>query len=418
MLRGIPSNTSYQVIGSGGNMWKYIWAPLILVILFLFVPKEMILLIQGMIILGFTISIGIGSLWVMSWYEDYKIKKAERLTKEMQGRFIVTPNGVWNVAHPKWDVVRLTDSPFIRNNGHDRPLTEDEQKYHLSKIAPKVIQGESIPIINQQLLLEESKIDLLDLIDQYPHTHIYGTTGGGKTSLLRTIAYRRQTQGHQVLVLDSTEHPAQWKDLTRIRKREKQNEVIGKLFSIYKMNEEALSTGKAIESDFKQITILSDEWTDIVEENELAKRFIREQIRKVRKFGLHLVFATQTDLAEDLGLSGAYKTTTSFLKLELKKLPEGRYVAIARVGYKQLGEFDVPAPPPLPELPKTDYIAPTLESVKVIKPKPSPYEQRIIDLYNSGIAITRIGEIISGTAGGNQSDKVKTVLHRWGICNV
>lgn len=261
----------------------------------------------------------------------------------------------------------------------------------------------------------EQKLDLLELIDQYPHCHIYGASGGGKTGLLRTIAYRRQMQGHQVLVLDSTEHPAKWRNLTRIRDRVRQNEAIAKLFAIYKQNEAALSSGQAIENDFIQITVLSDEWTDIALDNDLAKQFIREQVRKVRKFGIHLVFATQTDLASDLGLDGAYKTTNSFLKLELKKLPDGQYVAVAKIGYQALGEFPVPAPPPLPEMPSTGYVAPSLETAKPIEIEPTEEELLVLSMLASGASHRQISREVWGGIGSFYNQKINAIAQKYGV---
>lgn len=301
-----------------------------------------------------------------------------------------------------------------RVNSHDHNPTPSEILYAHTMLttgqSKQLLPGE----YRSSDLVIEQKPSLLELIDQYPHCQIYGGTGSGKTSLLRTLAYRRQSQGHQILILDSTEHPTKWEGLTRIKKRELQNEAIEKLFSIYRQNEDALSSGRATENEFKQITVLSDEWTDIVFENELARQFIREQVRKVRKFGLHLVFATQTDLASDLGLDGAYKTTTSFLKVETKKLPDGKHMAIVRIGRTILGEFEMPLPPPLPELLPTGYAAPTLETVKVIKSPIPEFDQQVIDMYIEGLNISEISKEVYGSVGGNQNKQIKVILAKYG----
>ena len=311
-------------------------------------------------------------------------------------------------------VENLSTYPGSHHNGHwEEPPQSAMLAWFALVSKSKDINKEIVQLPAGQLTIEQ-KPSLLELIDQYPHCHIYGGTGGGKTGLLRTIAYRRQLQGHQVLILDSTEHPSRWQNLTRIRNRQKQNEAIEKLFSIYHQNEEALSSGKAVETDFKQITIISDEWTDIVAENNLAKQFIREQIRKVRKFGLHLVFATQTDLASDLGLDGAYKTTSSFLKIEVKKLADEKRIAIARIGYQQLGEFEVPIPPPLPQLLSTGYVAPTLETVKLSEVTLTDGEKEIINLIDSGLSFKEISEYMwgEGKFGKFYNDRINRIIAR------
>jgi hypothetical protein len=327
----------------------------------------------------------------------------EKITREENGKKIIS------IEYARLGGVRH------RVNSHDHNPTPSEILYAHTMLST----GQSKQLLPGEYrageIVIEQKPNLLDLIDQYPHCQIYGASGGGKTSLLRTIAYRRQSQGHQVLILDSTEHPAKWESLTRIRNRDKQNEAIEKLFSIYHQNEEALSSGRATEQDFKQITVLSDEWTDIVFENELAKNFIREQVRKVRKFGIHLIFATQTDLASDLGLEGAYKTTNSFLKIEAKKMPDGKHLAIAKVGFTRLGEFDIPLPPPLPELLPTGYVAPTLETTKIIKPAIPEFDQQVIDMFLDGANYREITSQMWGQVGAFYNNKIDQILKNYGV---
>ncbi len=380
--------------------------------------------LMGLILIaGFFISVfGCLVLFGAIAKQKYRGIKAEADKKELDASLVESNGETW----VKERIIREENGKKIisieyarlggvrhRVNSHDHNPTPSEILYAHTMLST----GQSkqlLPGPYASDLVIEQKPSLLDLIDQYPHCQIYGASGGGKTSLLRTIAYRRQSQGHQVLILDSTEHPAKWQGLTRIRNRDKQNEAIEKLFSIYHQNEEALSSGRAIEQDFKQITVLSDEWTDIVFENELAKNFIREQVRKVRKFGIHLIFATQTDLASDLGLEGAYKTTNSFLKVEAKKLPDGKHLAIAKVGFTRLGEFDIPLPPPLPELLPTGYVAPTLETAKIIKPPIPEFDQQVIDMYIEGLNISEISKEVYGSVGGNQNKQIKVILAKYG----
>jgi ABC-type glutathione transport system ATPase component len=146
---------------------------------------------------------------------------------------------------------------------------EQYRAYHSSKqISPS------------QLVIEQSQTTLSELIDQYPHIWIYGGTGGGKTTLLRYIAHRRKVQGHDVIVLDSKEHPAKWTGLIRIRESQKIEATIQKVIAIYQANSDALSSGQAIEDEFTQITIVSDEWTSIIKESELAQQFTDEMTRE------------------------------------------------------------------------------------------------------------------------------------------
>ena len=268
--------------------------------------------------------------------------------------------------------------------------------------------------------LVEAQKDLFTLIDEYPHTDIWNSTGAGKTSLCRSIGLRRKAAGHQVVVLDSSEHPARWEGLERVASLPSQVETITRLFAIHERNGEALATGQAIESDFRQITVISEEWTDIIRElerqgNDIARRFIDEMARKARKTGIHCVFTTQTNLAADLGLDGRYRVIRNFLQLEMTNHPERGFICNAVVGGFKLGEWSVPAPPPTPPMLSSGYVAPTLESVpepEIIQP--TLHEQKIMNLYDADNSFNEIARQIFGKTGGNQTKEIKAILSKYG----
>lgn len=239
----------------------------------------------------------------------------------------------------------------------------------------------------------QPQTDLLTLIDHYPHTHFWGGTGDGKTSILRTVGHRRKAAGHEVYVLDSSEHPARWAGLTRIQDAREQDEMIAKFLSLHRLNSQALGQGQAIESDFNQITILSDEWTDIVRRTEEARVFIDEMSRKSRKSGVHCGFSTQTKLAADLGLDGRYQVIRNFLQVEVVRSPDGIYMARAVYGGSKIGEFIVPAPPPEPVMLSSGYTPPALAEVRIdeviqpgAKDKAVEIRDYLTQLLSDGIA--------------------------------
>lgn len=293
-----------------------------------------------------------GFRWLRIW-----VNKAE-----FKARVISTEHGTWFIAHPKIDIAPLHNTPYLRINGHERELTPDERFYSTLQAPQNRANGATALLPAPQ---PEQQLDLLTLINQYPHVHIFGRTGNGKTSLLRTIGYNRIAAGHQVFVLDSNDHPAEWTGLTRIKDEQEQDSFIANALELHRLNSTALADGRAIEGDFEQITILSNEWTDIVRRTESAATFIDEMSRKSRKSGFHCGFSTQTKLAADLGLDGRYQVVRNFLQVELLVSTDGRHTARCIADGRVIAELDIPAPPPRPIMLSSGYTPPSITQVRV-----------------------------------------------------
>lgn len=262
----------------------------------------------------------------------------------------------------------------------------------------------------------EYQPELLALINQYPHVHIFGRTGNGKTSLLRTIGHNRIAGGHKVFVLDSNDHPAEWIGLTRIKDEREQDEFINRALSVHRLNSEALADGRAIEADFEQITILSNEWTDIVKRTEAAAIFIDEMSRKSRKSGFHCGFSTQTKLAADLGLDGRYQVVRNFLQVELLQTPDGIHTAKCYADNRFVVEVTVPTPPPKPAALSSGYLPPDIDIVDAvaIEAKTTEKQQAILNNYDNGLTDEReIARIVYGEPGGKQVELVKKTLAKY-----
>jgi hypothetical protein len=333
------------------------------------------------------------------------------------------PPAVFNslIMWEKWQQERIaTNKADISQYIHETKagvliVRDGKRTIEIDSFYPIVSASKELADIPQ--LPATTHVDLMELIDAYPHTLVWGGSGNGKTSLLRTIAHRRKLQGHNVLVLDTREHPAKWQGLERMDTPAKVDKAIAVLFQILNKNVEALRTGQATEADFEKISVVTDEWTEIVAENDTAKEFIATMVRQSRKYGIHLIFATQTNLAADLGLDGRYKTINGFLQLELKKRPDGAHIANAVVANEKLGEVIVPAPPPTPELlPTADYIAPALDDALAADDDemPNEFEQQVLELYDLGESISAIAATVYGNKGGSQSRKIKAILEKFG----
>ncbi|MCL4300558.1 MAG: hypothetical protein KJ077_32780 [Anaerolineae bacterium] len=400
-------------------------ATLILAVIF-YQPIVQALLVVGYIAAALLGLVGLFGLFFGCWYlaERMRMIRATRIEAEKQANVLALTNdhGVFireTDKHAAW--LQLHQMPQWRINGTPADPTPAELATFQAFLASRHARA-ALPTPASEIVIEANPIDLLELIDTYPHTLVWGGSGNGKTSLLRTISYRRKLQGHRVLILDSREHPAKWQGLDRMETPEKISRVISVLFRILNHNVEALRTGQATENDFEKITIVTDEWTEIVAENDTARTFIATMVRQSRKYGIHLVFATQTNLAADIGLNGRYKAINGFLQLELKKRPDGSRIAIAVVANQKLGEFAVPTPPPLPELLPAGYIAPSLdmeivEAETEIEPEPTEEEQLILDMATAGESYRDISQVIwgKGKYGQFYNQKIQEVLAKFQV---
>lgn len=374
--------------------------------------------VVGLFLLGLLLLSGF-----LGWEELLK-RRAVRAEKQYQAqasKYLVIQDG-FGMAHAinlETDMVEnLSTYPGSHHNGvWVEPPVKAELAWHAlvskNKDTTREAMAQLPPIV-------ESQKDLFTLIDEYPHTDIWNSTGAGKTSLCRSIGLRRKASGHQVVVLDSSEHPARWAGLERVASLSSQVETITRLFRIHERNSEALASGQAIESDFQQITVISEEWTDIIREldrqgNDIARRFIDEMARKARKTGIHCVFTTQTNLAADLGLDGRYRVIRNFLQLEMTNHPERSFICNAVIGGFKLGEWQVPAPPPTPPMLSQGYVAPSLESLPEPEiMRPSLHEQKIMDLYDANNSFNEIARQVFGKSGGNQTKEIKAILSKYG----
>jgi hypothetical protein len=228
--------------------------------------------------------------------------------------------------------------------------------------------------------------------------------------------------GNRVLILDTHEHPSKWEGLDRMDTPQKVNAAISALFSLLNKNVEDLRTGQATEDNFERITVITDEWTEIVSENDIARQFIAKMVRQSRKYGISLIFATQTNLASDLGLDGRYKTINGFLQLRLAKDSSGRYLAFAHTSTEKLGEFIVPYLP-LPQLTASvEYVPTKLDDIltgEIIEAESSeviltPKQQAILDLWDNGNQDDKaIAREVYNSDGGKQVELVRKILARF-----
>lgn len=382
-------------------MWKYtLWAPILLIILFLFVPEEMKLLVQGMIIIGFVISIFIGWYWVQSFRYKSLMLKGQAHASILQGRVIHNTQGTWIESDKKLELVPLHDNPALRINGHERPLTPDERWYR--SLTAKVIPGEASQIMNQstQLLLPP-KFNLVKEIGKFDRLLIIGATDSGKTTLLNIALENRPGI---IVALDPHGYKGKWPKNVKVVGLGRNFEQITQTLHYYNVlmskRYEELAQGKYKECEHPKVTIVADEWRAAVKHSKEAAEYLKFLLNEGRKVSIGVILGSQSDRVKALGIEGEGDLKDSFaiVRLQLNKLTKERRATI------DVGEGEVECSFDLSEQPAT--LAPLQLSTK---------EAQVLSNYVIGDTATDVmKKIYNGKGGGYQHREIKEILNKHG----
>lgn len=379
-------------------MWKnLLWAPICLIILFLFVPDEMTLLIKGLIIIGFVILLFIGWYWVQSFRYRALILKGQAHSSLLQGRVIHNQHGSWIESNKKLELVPLHDNPSLRINGHDRPLTDDERWYRslTSKVTEtKIIQGQSTPILQQEL---PHRLNLLDEIKKFERILIIGVTDTGKTTLIMKTIENRQGK---IIALDPHNEKGKWPHNVKVvgggRKFELITQALESLTVIMNQRYSQMEKGLTKERAFSPIWVVADEWRAAVQHSKEGAELLKELLNEGRKVNIGMVLGSQSERVRALGIEGEGDLKESFciVRLKLNLLNKERRATI------DFGEGQI----------ECDFILDNTILPAVVTP-----EQMILQDYQAGVTTTAIAKKIYGPkAGGYQAEKVKKILRNFG----
>jgi hypothetical protein len=165
--------------------------------------------------------------------------------------------------------------------------------------------------------------------------------------------------------------------------------------------------------------VFFDDWTMIPEFVESATDLIFEATTVYASVNIVLYFIIHSDTTDAWGVGrkgAALKDNFVKLFIEPHREASGRVVYSRSRGYIQFpGDRERVSVDLFRDEPGGAEVV--LEGDQYINddPQPSPTEAHILRLYSDGDSVSAIAEEVFGYKGGNQNDKVKAILSRWGV---
>lgn len=202
--------------------------------------------------------------------------------------------------------------------------------------------------------------DILARLEQAVHLLLIGETGGGKTSLLHSLALRLHDSGARVVVCDPDSIAGDYG--YRCVGAGDDYEAIGKAFALLSgemsKHREQRKLGTRT---FAPIWFFVDEVHDVIPEITGAWDTLTAAIRRGRKLNIHIVLGTQDSQVKNLKLEGKSQLLTNLTRVKLE-IREGKRWAIL-----EKDEYIIPHLPspddmvkPVSSHPKTTETGPLL----------------------------------------------------------
>lgn len=135
-----------------------------------------------------------------------------------------------------------------------------------------------------------------------PHALIAGTTGSGKSVLLRRCLLYAANQDYKTMLIDPKDRElVQWKDAVNTwGYAHRPQEIVALLHECILMMESRLASMKGWERDYAgdPVWIIIDEWSDICDNAPEAAKLVKMLAQKGRAAGMHVLLCTQHPSAE------------------------------------------------------------------------------------------------------------------------
>ncbi len=262
--------------------------------------------------------------------------------------------------------------------------------------------------VQPSLLPANTQIELLSALDTVQRCLIVGSSDSGKTTVLQWLVQRR-AQSSKVIVIDPHAYPDKWQQCTVIGTGRNYNDIGLALESLVRlMTKRYTEIGKGIvaEQAHPRITILIDEWRAIVYNVKGAGEAIKSLLTESRKAAFSVFIATHSDRAKPLGLDGEYDLKDGFAVVRLTIANGQRQATIDTGGGEAIAAL--PGPYPTQQSGVSNY-----DEVIDLAVESTPMEQKVLDLFDQGEKVSVIAQMIYGSKGGNQNQKIKGILEKY-----
>jgi hypothetical protein len=365
-----------------------IYDELIFAIRFVIYTTLVVVTIGGLIA---TISIGVWS------YERYRKIKAERIELEKNANVmtVTTPNGqvfIRETDHKAWWRAAHLDNRVYANGmaTYDKPSREERDNWLLyNKPTPKLIEGQITGQVDK-----EQPATFYDLLNDYPHLMLIGSTNSGKTTQIKSaIEYRLKQYPQAKLVWLSTHASLDSNLIPQQAIVFNQPETIAKalqsLFQVYK--------NRCQPGNYSQVILAMDEWPEIIEELKdigiEAGDYLKRLSRGARKTNFSLILACHGATVSDLGTKGHSTVKRDFAEvyLDTKLTRQGKAV------WQQFNKV-------------SSRVEITLPPIVTMTEK----QKEIVGMYNGGERnLNTIAQYVYSSRGGNQKRIVEETVSRF-----
>lgn len=179
------------------------------------------------------------------------------------------------------------------------------------------------------------------------------------------------------------------------------------------------------------VYVANDEWLAVLKNCPHAKEFFEIFGSEAAKVNMHLIIVTQAATVDDLGVSGDVRGNLIELRLSHESKAENKGQLRWGRGRDTVETVELPGPyrayAPVPKgdwqslmvrLPDPVEVQEAIETETEADPiplAPTGDELKVCELWEKGASLRAIWKEVYGTEfGGNQADKIKGILVKWG----
>lgn len=260
---------------------------------------------------------------------------------------------------------------------------------------------------------EQGRDPLFTALEDSPHRLVIGHTGGGKTTLMHSMAVNWAASKQRVLVLDPDAAPGQWPGCIVRGAGDDYQGISQGLAAVDREVERRRKARAEGQRQFAPAHLIIDEAQDVIAECPGAIDIIESVARRGRKINMRLTMGVQDNQAKTLGIEGKTHLLRNLRTIDVM-LQDGRRVAVV---HRPGGNETMP----IPDLYDPEHFIVTKRRATGTAPSPSPAPEDLLASLLSTVtpeSVTRASESLGNASGvtvtvtdgnGNgQSDKSVT----------
>ncbi|MBP1467634.1 hypothetical protein EYB53_018110 [Candidatus Chloroploca sp. M-50] len=286
----------------------------------------------------------------------------------------------------------LPDSATVRgllpasSRGHERPREQPERTQE--RTGTPTTHGTDTPAVN-----------LHERLDSTPHRLVVGHTGGGKTTLLHSMA-TRWAETSRVIVCDPDAAPGMWAGCEVAGYGDDLSSIAASLNEVRNEITRRRTARAGGVRSFPPLHLVVDE-AHMLREVPDALPVIEDVLRRGRKLNVRATLGTQDSQVGTLGLEGKSALLANLQRVDVVREPDGRRVA-------RFGKDDTQTIPNLPD--PEQFITRNPRTIRVRRVPAEPHRKPVAaeqdDLLTTLLNSVPSASASPGNASGNGVDTV------------